>query len=340
MTTAVENFHNRSHFDSYTNYEASKNVPNQMYREAERLRSYDNWPLDFIDPKTLAKAGFYYTNKNDLVRCAFCKIEIMKWQRSDNVLSEHRRWSENCPLINGVYCGNIPLDNSNSFLPQTMDNKKFHGIELRPNSFPEWGPINLNSKLTFHKFDHSKYGPRHPEYQCLENRLKSFMQWPPSIKQKPEQLAAAGFYYNDWADDDDPWEQHAKWSSRCSFLRSQKSADYISEVCSRQKPILTPEQVLELEVDYNNKIPSSKMTSNDRSPASVTRKSEDNQTKEVTAKEKSNNLCKLCDLKEKCILFFPCRHIVVCEDCSSSLSSCLTCNKPLLAAVKVAVSIS
>lgn len=163
MATAVENFHNLSLFDSYANY-GSKNDSNLMHREADRLKSYNNWPLDFIDPKSLAKAGFYYTNKNDLVRCAFCKIEIMKWQRGDNAVTEHRRWSENCPLMRGVYCENIPLDDSVSFSSQSMDNKKFCGVEVRPNSFPEWGTINLNSKPNYHKFDQSKQGPKYPEY--------------------------------------------------------------------------------------------------------------------------------------------------------------------------------
>ncbi|KAF2897200.1 hypothetical protein ILUMI_08974 [Ignelater luminosus] len=353
MVTAVENFRNLSLLNSYTNYEGSKIDSNLMHREAERLKSYDNWPLDFIEPKNLAEAGFYYTKNNDLVRCAFCKIEIMKWQQGDDALTEHSRWSENCPLVRGVDCGNIPLDGSVSFSSQTMDNKKYCGIEIRPNSFPEWGPMNLNSKL-HRKLDQSKQGPRYSEYKCLENRLKSFREWPQSIKQTSEKLAAAGFYYNgkgdqticfqcglglrDWADGDDPWEQHAKWSSRCSFLHSQKGAEYVSEVSSRQKPVLTPEEVAELQVDYNNKIPSSKVASNDRFSASVTHKSKDNQTKEATAKQKSNNLCKLCNLKEKCILFLPCRHIVVCEDCSPSLTTCLACNKPLEATIKVELS--
>lgn len=191
----------------------------------------------------------------------------------------------------------------------------------------------------------------------LESRLRSFVEWPPSIKHKPEQLAAAGFYYNgkgdqticfhcglglrDWADDDDPWEQHAKWSSKCNFLRSQKGTDFTAEVSSRQKPVLTPEEVTDLHIPYNNKIPScSKTTSNNKFSASVTRKSKDVQTKEVTAKQNSNNLCKLCNLKEKCILFLPCRHIVVCEDCAPSLTTCSACNTALEATVKVAVSIS
>jgi hypothetical protein len=38
-------------------------------------------------------------------------------------------------------------------------------------------------------------GPFHPKYSTVESRLRTFRDWPPALKQKPDELAEAGFYY-------------------------------------------------------------------------------------------------------------------------------------------------
>ncbi|CAG2174663.1 unnamed protein product [Oppiella nova] len=42
-----------------------------MFDETNRLKSFDNWPHDFISIESLANAGFFYL-EGDLVQCAFC----------------------------------------------------------------------------------------------------------------------------------------------------------------------------------------------------------------------------------------------------------------------------
>ena len=39
-------------------------------------------------------------------------------------------------------------------------------------------------------------GPANSKYSTLESRLKSFKDWPPALRQKPKQLAEAGFYHD------------------------------------------------------------------------------------------------------------------------------------------------
>jgi hypothetical protein len=43
-----------------------------------RLKSYDDWPATFMDPKMMAAAGLYYTCHDDMVRCPFCKARWPK----------------------------------------------------------------------------------------------------------------------------------------------------------------------------------------------------------------------------------------------------------------------
>ena len=50
------------------------------------------------------------------------------------------------------------------------------------------------SETQFHR------GPRHLVFCSYEKRLKTFSHWPPSLKQKKESMATAGFYYGGFAD--------------------------------------------------------------------------------------------------------------------------------------------
>ena len=43
-----------------------------FFCEERRLRTFNGWPLDFIRPIDLAKAGFVFTGSADVVRCVFC----------------------------------------------------------------------------------------------------------------------------------------------------------------------------------------------------------------------------------------------------------------------------
>ncbi|XP_063383474.1 death-associated inhibitor of apoptosis 1-like [Cydia fagiglandana] len=91
----------------------------------------------------------------------------------------------------------------------------------------------------------------HPRYNNKAARLRIFEDWPKSMKQKPEELAEAGFYYTgqsdktkcfycdgglkDWEEDDVPWEQHARWFDRCAYVQLVKGEDYVQKVMSSQK---------------------------------------------------------------------------------------------------------
>lgn len=85
--------------------------------------------------------------------------------------------------------------------------------------------------------------PEYPNYAIEADRLKSYEDWPTSLKQKPKQLSDAGFFYTgksdrvkcfscggglkDWEAEDEPWEQHAIWYSNCHYLQLMKGPEFI-----------------------------------------------------------------------------------------------------------------
>ena len=121
---------------------------------------------------------------------------------------------------------------------------------------PQNTPISIDNRshksgsqnIPTNVIEHS--GPSSPRYVSLEARVSSFRDqfksWPPGLKQKPEELAEAGFFYlglNDcvqcpvcdllqssWAPGDDPWIRHAANSPACAFLVEEKGSDWIRDV--------------------------------------------------------------------------------------------------------------
>ncbi|KAI4877908.1 hypothetical protein NFI96_017404 [Prochilodus magdalenae] len=88
-----------------------------------------------------------------------------------------------------------------------------------------------------------------PAMQQCDERLLTFVNWPPRIPVRPDQLAKAGFYYvgrNDdvkcfccdgglrcWESGDDPWVEHAKWFPRCEYLLQEKGQEFVHQIQAR-----------------------------------------------------------------------------------------------------------
>lgn len=230
----------------------TKFVMNDIYRsEAERLKTFETWPLEFIDKHALAQTGMFYTRDSDKVKCYFCEVEIGRWEESDHPVSEHIKWSANCPLLRRRTTNNIPLnaDALDRILPPASYDicGGNDSIEVRPNAYSE-GSISsvvINSGPA----SPAVYQMEYPEYAIEAARCRSFAEWPRTMKQKPRELAEAGFFYTgvgdrvncfscggglkDWDENDEPWEQHAQWLSKCRYLKLMKGQAFVDAVIAK-----------------------------------------------------------------------------------------------------------
>jgi E3 ubiquitin-protein ligase XIAP len=75
-----------------------------MLKYANRLKTYENWPLSFMDKTEMTAGEFYFTGVRDIVRCLFCRVEIGYWKLGDNPFSDHKSGSPDCDFSDG----NIP----------------------------------------------------------------------------------------------------------------------------------------------------------------------------------------------------------------------------------------
>ncbi|EDW80089.1 uncharacterized protein Dwil_GK23971 [Drosophila willistoni] len=266
----------------------------KYHREDERLKTFDNWPLSWLDKHQLAQTGMFYTNESDKVKCYFCEVEIGRWEPEDQPVPEHLRFSPNCPLLRRRTTNNVPLNSDalERILPPIsydICGTNDSGFEMREHAYPEGhiqltqlmqsigGGVNATTLSTSSSGPglttdlissgggigngrdvqpepcrpQASYFPEYPEYAVETARVRTFNDWPRHMKQKPQQLAEAGFFYTgvgdrvrcfscggglkDWDENDEPWEQHALWLKDCRFVKLMKGQLYIDSMAAKPK---------------------------------------------------------------------------------------------------------
>lgn len=287
--------------------------------ESARLDSFRDWTITFIDKQKLARYGFYYVGPEDKVKCHFCRVEIGRWDVGDNVLREHLRWSLNCPLLRRQTTDNVPVDAAalEDSLPPPPPRDvcgNNNEVELRPLAYPENDPP-------------PSFTSNYPDYTLESDRIKSFEAWPKAIKQKPNDLSEAGFFYigkgdqvkcfscggglKDWEESDVPWDQHALWYPKCHYLNLIQGKEFIERI-NREYEAATAN---------NGGNPITGPTP-DR-PIDEAGTSSERQTPHEEPSDAK--LCKICFTNELNAALIPCMHVVACAKCAVALKTCPIC---------------
>lgn len=82
----------------------------KMYREEDRLKTFKDYPLQFLNVKKLAKSGCYNLGGYKGVQCYFCKIIIRRWHPDDDEVERHLKKSPKCALLTNRKTYNLPLN--------------------------------------------------------------------------------------------------------------------------------------------------------------------------------------------------------------------------------------
>jgi hypothetical protein len=78
-----------------------------MKSVADRRETFKNWRVPYMYVNKLAAAGFFFTTMGDVVRWAFCQVQVGHWIEGDDAFKEHKRWSPFCEFVNGMIVRNI-----------------------------------------------------------------------------------------------------------------------------------------------------------------------------------------------------------------------------------------
>uniref|UniRef100_A0A8C5UNI2 Baculoviral IAP repeat containing 2 n=1 Tax=Microcebus murinus TaxID=30608 RepID=A0A8C5UNI2_MICMU len=180
-----------------------------MSTEEARFLTYHTWPLTFLSPSDLARAGFYYIGPGDRVACFACGGKLSNWEPKDDAMSEHRRHFPNCPF----------LENSLETLRFSISNLSMQTHAARMRTFMCWPsivPVQPEQLASAGFY----YVGRNDDVKCFccDGGLRC------------------------WESGDDPWVEHAKWFPRCEFLIRMKGQGFVDEIQGRYPHLL--EQLL------------------------------------------------------------------------------------------------
>lgn len=310
-------------------------------KEIDRLQSFANWPVDFIDKHILAKIGFYYFGDSDRVKCFVCSIEIHNWEEGDDPVADHKRHSPYCRLMRGLITLNIPIDlesfeniiplastdvpgdniyyiNRPYFLINNNINLSQSNSELNDRHELIEHPLsNLNRTISYNNFEemHNSMPQEEPRFQNLDyaveiNRLESFKEWPRAIQQRPKELADAGFFYSGYGD--------RVICFKCNIMIKywEKDDDVWLE---HYKWSPKCPYVLLMKSD-NFKFPDIKNTL-------LQPKEKKTNSDELVLNNSSSELkldthiCKICYQDESNTIFLPCGHSTACKKCAIAIET-------------------
>lgn len=268
-----------------------------IFRDSEkyRLKSFAKCPNKDIKSTTLAKEGFFYTRKNDTIKCVHCNKEFSGWKTENDI--NHSCQSQ--VLTDG--CTVLQLTNH--------INKKSKIVEEKPKTF----------KFRADKAEFKKFAN-------LNARIASYQHWPQGLKQKPAELAKAGLFYTgkgdrticfycggglkDWDEVDIPLVEHHKWYPECEYLLLYSD---------------------ELEEEQRKQSTLSKNQNESKNSDSL----KTNNVEKDTTFSNSSLECKICLRNQISYVFMPCGHLVSCKECLTALSDCPMCRMKIESAVRV-----
>jgi hypothetical protein len=226
-----------------------------MIGERYRRRTFNapGWPSQCpADVNELAAEGFFWTGRDDRVRCAFCGGFLGNWERGDPpVNQQHRRFFPYCKRAQRKPSPNIPIPPPELRGDDTtpLDIHTPIGGTRDNNAVIKADAVVMVSDRTAALAITNQ--PYHRRYRVHADRLKSFRCWrpPPTFDNladttiTPETLSAAGFFFEgpadnvrcfwcdgglqDWDPYDDPWKEHASWYPGCRYLFLVKGPDFI-----------------------------------------------------------------------------------------------------------------
>nr|AGE61301.1 IAP-3 [Chrysodeixis chalcites nucleopolyhedrovirus]AGE61749.1 IAP-3 [Chrysodeixis chalcites nucleopolyhedrovirus] len=268
-----------------------------MQRCSNRLKTFDSekWINPYVPPIELAMNGFYYLGSGDQVRCAYCKVEICKWQQNDVVDRDHKKYAPQCPFV------------------KKLDAKR-----------AKYDTYERENQFIF----------KYPNFDNVVKRINSFRHWPRNRTDYID-LAEAGFFYtgigdkvkcfydgctlSDWSCDRVPWQQHARWYPNCRYVLFVKGPDYVQQVISESCVIPAPKP-----------IPKPRPT-----PPAISQEIASTSSNETVQESSFKSECKICFSREIDACYIPCGHAVACIECAWSVPDCPICRNSFTNVIKI-----
>ncbi|XP_055709293.1 death-associated inhibitor of apoptosis 1-like [Phlebotomus papatasi] len=310
-----------------------------MHREEERLMSFTNWTVDCVDINELAMLGLYFLRPPDVVKCAFCDVELRYWISNEEVFMKHFLGNNDCPLLTLKDNNNVAIN------PEELDSVLISASYCSNMTLPDYSdePEAIGDETTSTLEVECPVSCAYVQYETNEDRLATYDNWSSSFKKTPDELSEAGFFYSGikdevtcfscggsiakWQEDYDIWEIHASQFSNCDYVQFVQSEEFIRNAKRKYaKWNNIPE-----EADLDLPSTSSNTTQN---TLEITSQTQESSNRSIYL-DKS---CKVCYIREYNTAFVPCGHVLVCMNCATKMTICSLCNTPITSIVEIRLS--
>lgn len=282
-----------------------------FHMEIARLLSYGNYPDFNISIRQLARNGFIYVGRGDIVRCHFCQVRLSDWASDMDVAERHAIASPSCSFVTGVKCDNVPIRTVDSVIDIT------HAI--------------FDTLIKYNLINH-----RRPHYKAFRTQIARKNSFPESFPILGEKMAEAGFFFlhilgNDfavcywcggglstWKPEDIAEEEHAFYFPMCGYLKITKGTNFASSIRQRRgaatadvRRVCTTAYAVERGYFVAKKL-----------------------YNEVDI-EKQGVRCTICESRNVGVTILPCGHTVLCVWCVTSVDLCPICRGEIRFTLKV-----
>lgn len=301
--------------DSQQNASYSSVLPYRIrsprYQAMEaRKGSFATFPAHIlIDHRTLAVSGLFFTGNGDLCRCFACDGGLKDWSTGDDPIQEHATYFPHCPYINQLkgpeYVSRLQASRRNSNTsPGLYMNGALSQNEMQGAALQRKATVQGNSLVA--TTQESTTGTMSKESQNSMAPLMDRL----SIESEP-----------------------------CTVLASQifQQLGYSeSDVAAAMKDLERKGNTQPTSEDIVNAILDMQERANSHTGTEATNT---NSVDLQTIVEENERLlemvqCMLCVTGEPDILFLPCAHHRICQDCAQSLTKCPVCQQHIKEKVK------
>ncbi|CAH1733060.1 putative inhibitor of apoptosis [Aphis gossypii] len=300
-----------------------------------RMHTFQDWPVSFLKPRDMAKAGFFYTGVGDNVVCFKCLKDFDRWDKKDTPMGEHMFHMPTCPFVLSYkrHFNNPSGPYGLTSLEVKTIEDKLHdeGIVLFIN------PLFYETMVAF------------------QARLNSFNRCVISLQLDINAVCKAGFFYsgNGYTDsltcfycgvttiqcneDFEPWEVHAEKSKTCNYLILKKGKSFcdwvnaveIDEIKSDQlklfKLIAATKNTLTLKSKMSIQSTKKHFMGINITKLLFEKIDEHHFQKLAPNLLPDDMLCKICYREEVEIAIVPCGHAITCIECALTCNYCSMC---------------
>ena len=317
-------------------------IPEQIHPYANRskhpLYGYESVRFDTFQkgwaPKSdnqsaskMAEAGFYYIGQADCCKCFHCGIGLRNWSEEDNPWNEHAKWAPHCQHVIAKKGTEFVIQHAENVSDETENHE---GFSFGFNTYSPATIAKPTRKEQIEKIMKSAAVKSIQEMGYGEGLIYRTIKQLVELDENKIYSISAEIILNEIFN-----LQNESNTDDLEYLTFHRTDNVISESTSNSKYNSSEDE------EESTQICNDKEGDNLTTKFKTPKKNVNVKIKQLLEENKllkEMNTCKICLDKNISILFFPCGHLVSCNECADKIRKCPICRHIIQKCVKTYVS--